>query len=230
MRTLLSILAASAIAFGAPGATAEIVRLTEACETALALSAGPTYLRDGAGVYVLSDDGYRQVRESANGYACMVTREGVNSNGLAPQCFDKIGQASHIPMYLDEAKLRLNGASQEDRLQARAEGLSSGKYRTAQGPGVVYMASAYNYVFNARGDQLLVGPHVMYHAPFVTSADIGAAPAALENPGMPFLNAEGPHGFMIGFTQETTDSSQVENACAGQLPDKADWRPFPASD
>jgi|GEM_PF-7056092 len=228
MRVLASVCAA-VVLFGAPGASAEIVRLTEACETALALSAGPTYMREGAGVYVLGDDGYRQVRESANGYACMVTREGVNSNGLAPQCFDKVGQASHIPMYLDEAKLRLDGVSQEDRMQARAEGLSTGKYRTAQGPGVVYMASAYNYVFNGRGDQLLVGPHVMYHAPFVTSADIGATPAALANPGMPFLNTEGPHGFMIGFTQNTTDSSDVEKACAGQLPDKADWRPFPVS-
>ncbi|MBT8472033.1 MAG: hypothetical protein HKN14_16120 [Marinicaulis sp.] len=208
-------------------ATAEVQRFSVECERALALSAAPAYIRDGAGVYVLGKDGFILDREATNNYVCMVTREGEASNGLAPQCFDKIGQASHVPIYLDEAKMRIDGVSADEMRRARAGGLVSGKYRTASGPGVVYMASAYNYVFNSRGDQILVAPHVMYHAPFLTNEDMGASGEAFDNPGMPFMNSPGPHGFMIGFTAKATDSSDVEAACEGQLPDTNDWQPFP---
>ena len=39
-----------------------------------ALAAGPAAIRDGAGVYVLTDDGYELARESTNGFHCIVGR------------------------------------------------------------------------------------------------------------------------------------------------------------
>lgn len=219
--------AAALAALASTEASAEIKRFSKSCERALALSAGPAYMREDAGVYTLGEKGFELDRAGSNGYVCIVVREG--ENGLAPQCFDEPGQAAHLPVHFDEAKNRIAGMSIEELRAERAKGFASGAYRPAPGPGVVYMASAYNYVYNGRGEQILVAPHVMYHAPYVRNEDLGSDPAAaFENPGMPFINGAGPLGFMIGFVEKTTDSSAVEKSCKGQLPDPAEWPPFPA--
>ena len=44
-------------------------------EIALALSAAPEHLRKGAGVYVLERSGFVKVRDSANGFTCIVNRD-----------------------------------------------------------------------------------------------------------------------------------------------------------
>ena len=220
---------AIALTASGPAAGAGIKRFTKDCERALALSAGPAYMRVEAGVYLLGEKGFERDREGSNGYVCMVVREG--ETGLAPQCFDKAGQVSHVPVYLDEAEKRIAGMALDNIRKERAAGFAAGDYRPAPGPGVVYMASAYNYVYNARGDQLLVAPHVMYHAPYVSNEDLASDPAAaFDNPGMPFMNSPGPLGLMIGFVEKATDSASVEKACKGQLPDRAAWRAFPERD
>jgi hypothetical protein len=43
-------------------------------EIALALSAAPEHLRQGAGVYALERDGFVKVRDSSNGFICIVNR------------------------------------------------------------------------------------------------------------------------------------------------------------
>lgn len=223
-------IATALLGFGAAAcltpAAANVARFTKECERALALSAGPAYMREQAGVYILGEDAFEQDRASTNGYVCMVIRESEES--VVPQCFDRPAQTSHVPVFLDEAKLRLSGVSSGDIRKARADGFASGKYRPAPAPGVVYMASAYNFIKNERGDRLLVWPHVMYHAPYVTDEDIASdAQGAFANPGMPFINESGPLGYMIGFIEKATESSDVEAQCEGQLPDASEWRPFP---
>ena len=221
---LHAVLAMIAVVTAASPATAEIQRFTKDCERALALSGGPAYMREEAGVYLLGKAGFELDRAGTNGYVCMVTREG---DGIAPQCFDRAGQVSHVPVHIDETRKRIAGVSQEQIQQDRAAGFASGQYRPAPAPGVVYMASDYNFINTPNGDRLRVGAHVMYHAPYLTDEDIATDPAAFANPGMPFLNEEGPLGFMIGFIDSATDSTDVESACVGQLPDPANWRPIP---
>ena len=203
----------------------EVVELSTECESALALSAAPTYMRDKAGIYVLGQDGYEKIRTSENGFACMVTREGPMS--VVPQCFDPIGQTVHMKVAKDEAKKMRAGMSRADIRKERVQGFYDGTYTPAKGHGVVYMASAFNYI-DLPNRRIHVAPHVMYHAPGVTNADLGSVPQeAFQNKGMPFMANSGPMGFMIGFTEKATDSGDVHAKCKGQLPDRNKFMPFP---
>lgn len=210
-----------------PAAYAAPVRqISPDCEAAVALSAGPRHLREGAGVYVLGTEGFELRKESRNGFVCLVERN--HPDSLIPQCFDTRSRAAHVARILDEGRMIRAGSTYEEVLAHREAAFASGEYVSADGPGVAYMISDYNYIMAASGKIVKVAPHVMYHAPGMTDVDIGAdRAAAIANPGMPFINDGGPQGFMIGFTQSTSDSSDVVAACAGQLPDGSALPPFP---
>lgn len=223
-RIVFSYALMGAAAFVGNANAEEVLEFSPACETALALAAGPAYMRDKAGVYILGEDGYEKVRDSKNGYVCMVTREGA---GIAPQCFDKVGQDAHVKVHLDEAKKIRAGVPDAQIKKEREEGFASGKYQVAQGHGVVYMASAFNYLYPT-GEPVRVRPHVMYHAPDVTDKDLASVRSeAFKNNGMPFMNDEGPLGFMISFVDKATDSTEVMQACAGELPDDSKFPAIP---
>ncbi|MEM9233221.1 MAG: hypothetical protein AAGA69_03165 [Pseudomonadota bacterium] len=208
-------------------AHAEIPRYSEACETELALSAGPVYMREDAGVYVLGSDGFELVRESKNGFVCIVERD--SDESLIPQCFDRLGQLSHIPPHKDSVKKRLAGMEWDQIKKERQEGFDSGQYSIASGPGVVYMASDYNLAVSTDGKtRTKIAPHVMYHAPNLTNEDIGSDPRlSLANRGMPFIIQPGPLGFMVSFTEKPTNSSAVISACKDELPDIELYQSFP---
>ena len=204
----------------------QISTFSAECERALALSAAPIYMREQSGIYRLEEDRFVLDRESQNGYFCMVVRE--NYEGVVPQCFDEASRDGHIQVYLDEAEKMADGIPVSLMREERAAGFANGDYQPAARPGVVYMASAYNFVVTGSGAKLHIAPHVMYHAPHMTNDDLGAVmPDATENFGMPFLNASGPLGFMIGFVERATDSGDVEASCEGQLPDLSQWPESP---
>lgn len=210
----------------AAGAQADIIPLSRNCETALALSAGPANLRSEAGVLVLGDSGYETVREPANGFTCMVERN--HEQSLVPQCFDERSANAHVAMLKEEGRKIRQGVPFEEILEQRETGLASGKYVPASGPGIVYMISDFNYIASPRGDVVKVAPHVMFHAPNLSHADIGSDPAtAMQNRGLPIIASEGPHGFMVSFTDKPSDSADVLAQCAGELPDASQFRPFP---
>lgn len=217
------------VALAAPGlvaASTQILEVDADCEAALALSAGPVYLREAAGVYVLGANGYELLRESRNGFICMVERN--HPESLIPQCFDPRARQAHVALLLDEGKLIRQGMSFEHIAERRSAALADGSYPAPEGPGLAYMISDYNYILGTQGDVVKVAPHMMYHAPGLSHADIGSDPRqALANRGLPIIASEGPHGFMIGFTESASDSSEVEAACEGQLPDPDRYRPFP---
>lgn len=216
-----AIMAASAQFAGAN----ELWPLSQACEIALAESAAPTYVRENAGVYVLGTEGYELVKPAENEFVCLVQRN--SSESLIPQCFDEIGQQVHVAVHLDEGKKIRAGMSFDQIQKERAAGFYSGKYSTAKGHGVVYMASDYNYNVSPKR-RVKIAPHVMYHAPGVTNEDIGSVPGeAFQNKGMPFIAGQGPMGFMISFTERATDSDEVISACDGELPDPESFMPFP---
>lgn len=203
--------------------------LTPECEAALALSAAPGYMRGEAGVLVLGKQGYEEIRPSRNGYRCIVERN--HETSLIPQCFDAASRDANLAVIVDEGRLLRNGMSFEELAEHRRSALESGKYPSASAAGVVYMISDFNYIYAAgSGRMLKVAPHVMYHAPGLSNDDIGADPeAALRNPGLPLINAEGPHGFMISFTRDASDSTEVLATCRDQLPPDDDLTPFPAA-
>src|SRR5271163_3224361 len=80
--------------------------LPRALEIELALNSAPKHLRDGATVLVLESTGYVKAKEGSNGFTCMVTRM---DGDVFPVCWDEEGVRSLLPMYLDDAVLRLKG-------------------------------------------------------------------------------------------------------------------------
>lgn len=186
----LAIAASSRADAPAPPAKSEL--LTRERETAAALSAGPSHFADQAGVYVLEQSGYVKVRESKNGFTCIVDRDSPQS--FEPECMDAEGTETSLPRILYRAELRVQGKSEAEIGAAIAEGYTSGRFRAPRRPGIVYMLSKENRVVAdpATGRIVNFPPHVMFYAPYLTNADIGAGPG-----GPAFVISEGTPGALV---------------------------------
>jgi hypothetical protein len=172
-------------------------------EIALAVSAGPEHLRNGAGVYVLERNGFVKVRDSANGFTCIVNRD--HPLNQKPVCFDAEGTATILPKILRVGELLMQGTPMSKIDAEIAEGFRCGKYIAPRRPGVAYMLSGDIGNFNPRtGKVESFPPHVMFYAPNLTNADLGTTPEALaSNPWLPFVAYQGPHGFIIMVNSDT---------------------------
>ncbi len=163
-------------------------------EMVLALSAGPPHFAQEAGAYALEKSGYVKVRESKNGFHCFVGRSAPGS--LEPECYDAEGSETRMPVELFEGELRMQGKSRQEIEQAVAEGYANGRFRAARRPGIVYMLSKENRLpIDEEGKTVIpYRPHVMFYAPYLTNADIGAKPG----PGATaFVIGEGTPGALI---------------------------------
>lgn len=224
----LGLLAFGLTANSLTASAADIRELSRECEIAMALSAAPKHLWDAAGVFVLGATGYERVRKSENGFECLLERN--HEDSAVPICFDAQSKDANLALTLEKGQLIRQGKTFEEISQEVERILSDSNFPTA-GPGIVYMISDYNYIFESgRRVMLKVDPHVMFHAPNVKDSDIGANPGAVfSNRGLPIINGEGPHGFMVSFVEHASDSSGVESKCSGQLPARADMEAFPPS-
>ena len=166
-------------------------------EVELALSAAPEHLRKGAAVYVLERDGFVKIRESTNGFTCVVNRDHPLSQ--KPVCFDAEGTATILPKILRIGELLMRGQSMSQIDAEIAEGFRTGTYVAPRRAGVAYMLSGDIRNFNPRTGKIeSFPPHVMFYAPNVTNADLGTTPEALaKDPSLPFVAYQGPHGFII---------------------------------
>lgn len=163
-------------------------------EVALALSAAPEHLRRDAAVYVLEEHGYVKVRDSKNGFACIVNRD--HPRNQKPTCYDAEGVATILPKVLDVGEMLMKGMPMEAINKAVAEGFRSGKYIAPRRPGVAYMLSNGNRDYNPQtGGTDWFPPHIMFYAPNLTNKDIGSKGDFAD--GLPSIGYQGPHGFMI---------------------------------
>jgi hypothetical protein len=171
--------------------------LARAKEIDLALSAAPAHLRKGAAVYVLECNGFVKVRDSTNGFTCIVNRD--HPLNQKPVCFDAEGTATVLPKILRVGELLMQGKPMSKIDGEIAEGFRNGKYISPRRPGVAYMLSGDIRNFNPHtGKVESFPPHVMFYAPNLTNADLGMTPEALaSNPSLPFIAYEGPHAFII---------------------------------
>jgi hypothetical protein len=171
-------------------------------EIALALSAAPEHLRQNAGVYVLERNGFVKVRDSANGFTCIVNRD--HPLNQKPVCFDAEGTATILPKILRVGELLMQGRPMPEIDAEIAEGFRTGKYVAPRRPGVAYMLSGDIRNFNPRtGKVESFPPHVMFYAPNLTNADLGTTAEALaKDPSLPFVAYQGPHGFIIVVNNE----------------------------
>jgi hypothetical protein len=180
----------------APAASAKGPQLMERDqEIALALSAAPPGVAAKAGVYVLEKSGYVKVRDSQNGFVCIVDHR--IPNATEPQCPDEEGAKAFLPRFLLVAELRARGKSEPEIRQAVRDGFGKGTLRPPSRPGVNYMLSTKNVVTidEEKGIAVPFPPHLMFYAPYLTNAALGSD----GSPQSPlFVVDEGtPHALMI---------------------------------
>lgn len=140
-------------------------------EIALARSAAPNSISDGAEVMVLGREGYRTAVKGRNGFLCMVERawgastdqaEFWNPKIRAPHCFNAQAVRSFVPIYLMKTRLVLAGKSKSEIAQAIATALDKKEIPPLESGAMAYMMSKQQYL-NDRGKSWR--PHVMFFSP-----------------------------------------------------------------
>lgn len=160
-------------------------------QIAIAESAAPREVSGEAAVYVLGPHGYRKVRESRNGFTCLISRE--HRDTLEPECFDAEGTATVIPARLFVEQRRAEGAQDAVIDRELESAYRDGRFVAPRKPGIVYMLSPHNYVFDPDQKTVVhVSGHLMFYAPYATAKDVGSGT------GAPYIVAPGtPHALMI---------------------------------
>jgi hypothetical protein len=174
-------------------------------EMKLALSAAPAHLREAAGVYVLEKNGFVKVRDTSNGFTCIVNRD--HPLNQKPTCYDAEGSATILPKVLRFGELLMQGKPLTEIRAEIQKGFESGKFISPRRPGVAYMLSGDIKAFNPQTGQVgTFPPHVMFYAPNLTNSDIGSD--GNFDPGMPSIAYQGPQGFMVVVLGDSHDAAQ----------------------
>ncbi len=229
-RTVLitSIVLATSVFVQNPAQAADRMALSQDCEIAVARSALPKRLREDTTVYALVGGRYEKVVEGHGPFTCIVERN--HPDSVIPQCMDKQGVNTVLPAIIDRSEMLVAGAKFEAIEAAHQEKLHNGHYQTANGAGVNYMMSDYNYIYVASAERVLkVPPHMMFYAPNLTNEEIGGSFQSLaENLGTPFVFQQGPHGYILTYTEHRADPNEVAMACMGELGERPPaFDPFP---
>jgi len=185
-------------------ATPALQPMPRALETALALSAAPPHLRDSAGVYLLDPArGYVEARAGTNGFRCLVARTewawpqlAFRDDIFVPVCSDAAGAAAWLPVFVDVAEMRAQGATPRAVYDTVMRRLAEGRYHAPARAGVSYMLAPVMRTFvaeSSREPTTMVAPHYMFYAPNVTDADIGGQRSG----DGPFMLSTGPHGLIF---------------------------------
>jgi hypothetical protein len=143
----------------------------EEAEIALARSAAPSSISDGAEVMVLGRDGYKTAVKGTNGFLCIVERswgqgtdeaEFWNPKMRAPHCFNAQAARSVAPIYLMKTRLVLAGKSKPEIASAIAAALDKKDLPALEPGAMAYMMSKQQYL-NDRA--ISWRPHTMFFSP-----------------------------------------------------------------
>jgi hypothetical protein len=199
-----------------PGTGNIIESLPRDLEIQLARSALPPRLRDDATIYILNlQRGFEVAHRGTNGFHAFVARTGDDTfrgswplreyrdDILYPISFDEAGAVAQMRVFFDAAEMQARGTAAGELKRIMSRRLQSGYYRTPARAGVSYMLSPVLRTYfepevSERVGTVIV-PHVMYYAPEVSNADIGAAPVPVPGSMYPFVILRGHHGYMIQF-------------------------------
>jgi hypothetical protein len=165
----------------------------EQSEIALARSAAPNSISDGAEVMVLGREGYKAAVKGTNGFLCMVERswaqgtdeaEFWNPKMRAPHCFNAQAARSFAPIYLMKTRLVLAGKTKAEIAEAIARALDKKELPALEPGAMAYMMSKEQYL-NDQGKSWR--PHVMFYSP----GDMRKTWAA-DDTNSPFMVANDP--------------------------------------
>lgn len=217
-RRLSAWLAATGLALaGSAAAGPDSTIRTEACEAALALSALPARLRDDASIYVWNDGDYQRTAAGTGRFHCFVARN--HSRSVIPQCFTTSGVDNIMAGELFKSRLVMHGAAPNDAIDAFEARVEKGEFVAPDEPGINYMMSAYNWIYQAARDEFIaVPPHVMFFAPNVEPEAVGSAtfPEAVAQKGIPMVVESGIHAYLVTFTDGSSESDDVVEHCDGE--------------
>jgi len=127
----------------------------EKSEIALARSAAPGSISDGAEVMVLGREGYKTAAKGTNGFLCIVERSWAQSTNQAefwnpkmraPHCFNPQATRSFAPIYLMKTRLVLAGKSKAEIAQAIAMALDKKELPALEPGAMAYMMSKQQYL------------------------------------------------------------------------------------
>ncbi len=165
----------------------------ESSEIALARSAAPKSISDGAEVMVLGPKGYTTAVQGANGFLCIVERSwGASTDDpgfwnpkiRGPICFNPAAARSFLPIFLMKTKLVLAGKSKAEIVDATASALDKKELPTLEPGAMCYMLSKDQYLAD---DGKAWHPHLM----FFVSGDAAKSWGA-DLPGSPIIAANDP--------------------------------------
>ncbi len=184
-------------------AAARVLNTTfpEAVEVELALSGGPAHLRGGATVYVYGAKGFAKVRDGANGFTCLLNRDGFlyASTAFKPTCWDPEGAGSYVPVMLRAGEMLAAGKSADEVKADIAAGFQSGKFHRPARTGIAYMvAGDVELAADGKVTKTQFPGHYMIYAPGVANADVGYAPGK-SGASDPFIFAGGAGGAELGY-------------------------------
>jgi len=164
-------------------------------EITLALEAGPPSVTAKAGVFVHDKTGYVKVRDSENGFVCVVDHR--VPTAVEPQCLDAEGVKAFLPKFQLVAALRAKGTAEPEIRKAVQAAFKAGTFKAPARPGVIYMMSPHNVVTvdEEHGIAAPFPPHLMFYAPNLKSSDLGSDGA----PTSPLfvVDEQTPHALMI---------------------------------
>jgi hypothetical protein len=139
-------------------------------EIALARSAAPASIADGATVMVLGREGYTTAAQGTNGFLCFVERSWAKDTNApdfwdpqmrSPNCFNQPAAMSVAQIYLMKTRLVLAGKSKAEINQGIAAALDSGELPALGPGGMCYMMSKQQYL-NDKAKSWY--PHLMFYA------------------------------------------------------------------
>jgi hypothetical protein len=140
----------------------------EKSEIALARTAAPTSIADGAEVMVLGRKGFTVAAKGTNGFLCIVERswgattddaEFWNPKVRSPICFNPAAARTFAPIFLMKTRLVLAGKSKAEIVEATASALDKKELPALEPGAMCYMMSKQQYL-NDRGRSW--HPHVMF--------------------------------------------------------------------
>jgi hypothetical protein len=167
-------------------------------EIAFARTAAPASVSSDAEILVLGRRGYEKAVEGKNGFVCLVERswfsplgdhEFWNPKERSPNCLNRQGARSVLPMFMARTEWVLAGLSKTEIVERTRAALASGQIRPPETATLVFMMSKDGYLSDAAGGPW--HPHVMFYMPRMNTDDWGAnlpgspvqtAPATADDP------------------------------------------------
>jgi hypothetical protein len=171
----------------------QYLMLDEKSEIALARSAAPASISDGAEVIVLGRTGYKTAVKGTNGFLCIVERswgaatdhpEFWNPKIRGPICFNPPSARTFMPIYMMKTKLVLAGKSKAEIVQATASALDKKELPPLEPGAMCYMMSKHQYLSD---EGMSWHPHLMFFVPGEAAKSWGADLA-----GSPVLATDDP--------------------------------------